>query len=61
LPVCALKFSFGVVVGWVGFHSIMWSPQLCIVLKLGCDKNIYLHYIVYLNEIKSIYLSASPP
>ena len=28
-------------VGWGGFHSIMWSPQLRFVLGLGCD-NIYI-------------------
>ena len=28
---------WGGVVGGGGFHSIMWSPQLCFVLELGCD------------------------
>ena len=43
LPGSALK----VFVGWLdggggggGFHSIMWSHQLCIGLKLGCDNLI---------------------
>ena len=34
LPWSALKVS---VVGWGGFHSIMWSPQLRFVLESGCD------------------------
>ena len=31
----ALKFVWG---GWGGFHLIMWSHQLRLGLKLGCDK-----------------------
>jgi hypothetical protein len=43
LPESAFSVCVGwVVVGWSGgggggFRSLMWSPQLCFVLELGCD------------------------
>ena len=40
--------------GGGGFHSILWSHQLSIGLKLGCDNTWILNHVLYWLQIHII-------